>query len=80
VGFLIFSANRRRVSDSTRQSFFMFLKNVHRACGLTLGEATFAKSLFLEWSTPSAALDEHFAQCFWAFAECLWTRRLRAFP
>jgi hypothetical protein len=70
----------------------MFFKNVRRvsnialgkqlwsAHGLTLGKAAFAESFFTEWATPSATLGEHFAECFWAFAECPWQSASSGFP
>jgi hypothetical protein len=89
----IFCANRRRVSDRTRQSVVLcFSKNVRRvsnialrkqlpsAHGLTLGEAASAMYLFPEWATPNATLSKHITQCFWAFSDCPSTHRLWALP
>jgi hypothetical protein len=80
----IFCANRRRVSDRTRQSVVLcFFKNVRRvsniatrkqlasARGLTLGEATSAVYLFPEWATLNATLENDVTQCFWPSAIAL---------
>jgi hypothetical protein len=85
--------NRRRVSDSTRQSVLLcFFKNVRRvsnialrkqlpsARGLSLGEAAFVVYLFLEWATLNGTLGKHVTHCFWAFTDCPGTHRFQAFP
>jgi hypothetical protein len=88
----IFCANRRRVSDRTRQSVVLcFFQNVRRvsniasrkqlasARGLTLGEATSAVYLFPEWATPNATLGNDITQ-FFGLQRLPWHSSSSGFP